>query len=62
MVEKAIAEEERAKASEEKFQKLKTMYTQIRDEHVNLLRQVNYLNKINAASVFTSTNSTNTDV
>lgn len=40
IAERAQAEEERAKASEEKFQKLKTMYTQIRDEHVNLLRQV----------------------
>ncbi|CAD7081102.1 unnamed protein product [Hermetia illucens] len=35
---KVVEEEERAKASEEKFQKLKTMYTQIRDEHVKLLR------------------------
>lgn len=35
-----MAEEERAKASEEKFQKLKTMYSQIRDEHVKLLRTV----------------------
>lgn len=34
-----MAEEERAKASEEKFQKLKNMYTQIRDEHIKLLRQ-----------------------
>lgn len=39
-VEKALAEEGRAKASEEKFQKLKNMYTQIRDEHIKLLRQV----------------------
>lgn len=38
-LEKVIAEEERAKASEEKFQKLKNMYTQIRDEHIKLLRQ-----------------------
>jgi huntingtin interacting protein 1 len=36
-----MAEEERAKSSEEKFQKLKNMYTQIRDEHIKLLRQVN---------------------
>jgi hypothetical protein len=35
-----MAEEERAKLSEEKFQKLKNMYTQIRDEHIKLLRQV----------------------
>lgn len=26
--------------TEEKFQKLKNMYTQIRDEHINLLRKV----------------------
>lgn len=39
-VEKAQVEEERLKASEEKFNKLKTMYSQIRDEHVKLLRQV----------------------
>lgn len=38
--EKAHDEEERAKSSEEKFQKLKNMYTQIRDEHIKLLRQV----------------------
>lgn len=37
---KAMEGEERMKAAEDKFQKLKTMYTQIRDEHVNLLRQV----------------------
>lgn len=44
-LEKVIAEEERAKMSEEKFQKLKNMYTQIRDEHIKLLRQVeiNYI-------------------
>lgn len=40
ILEKAMAEEERAKNSEEKFQKLKNMYTQIRDEHIKLLRQV----------------------
>lgn len=37
---KAMEGEERVKATEDKFQKLKTMYTQIRDEHVKLLRQV----------------------
>lgn len=42
-VEKAQVEEERLKANEEKFQKLKTMYSQIRDEHVKLLRQVNII-------------------
>lgn len=39
-----MAEEERAKASEEKFQKLKNMYTQIRDEHIKLLRQASVEN------------------
>lgn len=39
-VEKLQVEEERLKSSEEKFNKLKTMYAQIRDEHVKLLRQV----------------------
>lgn len=42
-VEKMQVEEERLKASEEKFNKLKTMYSQIRDEHVKLLRQVNHI-------------------
>lgn len=32
-------EEERTKVTEEKFQKLKTMYSQIREEHIKLLRQ-----------------------
>jgi huntingtin interacting protein 1 len=39
-LDQATVDEERAKASEEKFQKLKNMYTQIRDEHIKLLRQV----------------------
>lgn len=38
--EKAQIEEEKVKATEDKFQKLKVMYTHIRDEHVQLLRQV----------------------
>ena len=38
--EKAQIEEEKIKATEDKFQKLKVMYTHIRDEHVTLLRQV----------------------
>lgn len=38
VLDKATIDEERARATEEKFQKLKTMYTQIRDEHVKLLR------------------------
>lgn len=41
--EKAQIEEEKVKATEDKFQKLKVMYTHIRDEHVTLLRQVNLL-------------------
>ncbi|XP_017470328.1 PREDICTED: huntingtin-interacting protein 1 [Rhagoletis zephyria] len=39
LVQKATEEEQKAKTSEEKFNKLKAMYTQIRDEHINLLRQ-----------------------
>lgn len=40
--EKAQIEEEKVKATEDKFQKLKLMYTQIRDQHVTLLRQVKW--------------------
>ncbi|EDW18715.2 huntingtin-interacting protein 1 [Drosophila mojavensis] len=36
---KVVEEEEKQKLSSEKFNKLKVMYTQIRDEHINLLRQ-----------------------
>ncbi|XP_049314042.1 huntingtin-interacting protein 1 isoform X1 [Bactrocera dorsalis] len=39
LLQKATEEEQKAKISEEKFSKLKAMYTQIRDEHINLLRQ-----------------------
>lgn len=39
-LEKVYEEEEKQKLSQEKFNKLKNMYTQIRDEHINLLRQV----------------------
>lgn len=39
-LEKTVVEEEKLKANEEKFHKLKVMYTAIRDEHVKLLRQV----------------------
>lgn len=35
-----VVDDERLRANEEKFQRLKIMYTQIRDEHVKLLRQV----------------------
>lgn len=50
---KAQAEEEKAKASEEKFQKLKNMYTSIRDEHIALLRQVRICLKCSCASSLT---------
>lgn len=40
ILEKVYEEEEKQKLSQEKFNKLKNMYTQIRDEHINLLRQV----------------------
>ncbi|XP_053954004.1 huntingtin-interacting protein 1 [Anastrepha ludens] len=39
LMQKATEEEQKAKTSEEKFNKLKAMYTQIRDEHISLLRQ-----------------------
>lgn len=41
--EKVVEEEEKQKLSSEKFNKLKVMYTQIRDEHINLLRQVRHI-------------------
>ena len=40
-IEKISEGEEKQKQSMEKFTKLKNMYTQIRDEHIVLLRQVN---------------------
>lgn len=40
---KAQVEEERVKAIEEKFGKLKTMYAQMRDDHIKLLRQASIL-------------------
>ncbi|XP_064541014.1 huntingtin-interacting protein 1 [Drosophila montana] len=39
LMQKVVEEEEKQKLSSEKFNKLKVMYTQIRDEHINLLRQ-----------------------
>ncbi|XP_032595454.1 huntingtin-interacting protein 1 [Drosophila grimshawi] len=39
LIQKVVEEEEKQKLSSEKFNKLKLMYTQIRDEHINLLRQ-----------------------
>ncbi|XP_034480814.1 huntingtin-interacting protein 1 isoform X2 [Drosophila innubila] len=38
LIQKVFEEEEKQKLSSEKFNKLKLMYTQIRDEHINLLR------------------------
>lgn len=35
-----MEEEEKHKLSSEKFNKLKTLYTKIRDEHIQLLREV----------------------
>lgn len=49
---KAMEGEERVKATEDKFQKLKTMYTQIRDEHVKLLRQVRRDDLINLGFIY----------
>lgn len=49
-VEKALAEEEKLKTNEEKFHKLKVMYTQTREEHVKLLRQHGEVSKQLAAS------------
>ncbi|KAH8307164.1 hypothetical protein KR044_006356, partial [Drosophila immigrans] len=42
LIQKVFEEEEKQKLSSEKFNKLKLMYTQIRDEHINLLRQVTH--------------------
>lgn len=49
-----LADDERAKASEEKFQKLKVMYGSIREEHVRLLRQHGDVSKQLAASTRTA--------
>jgi len=35
-----MEEEEKHKLSSEKFNKLKALYTKIRDEHIQLLREV----------------------
>lgn len=48
-----LVEEEKAKLTEEKFQKLKNMYTQIRDEHIKLLRKVNYAAKQELREILT---------
>lgn len=40
--EKLSQTEERAKVLDEKFQKLKSAYTQLREEHITLIRQVSY--------------------
>lgn len=39
-VEKLAETEEKAKVTDEKFQKLKGAYTQLREEHIALIRQV----------------------
>lgn len=49
-----LADDERAKASEEKFQKLKVMYGSIREEHVRLLRQHGDVSKQLATSTRTA--------
>lgn len=40
--EKLSQTEEKAKVLDEKFQKLKSAYTQLREEHITLIRQVGY--------------------
>lgn len=51
---KQLVDDERHKASEEKFQKLKVMYGAIRDEHVRLLRQHGDVSKQLEASTRTA--------
>ncbi|KAI8041306.1 hypothetical protein M5D96_005563 [Drosophila gunungcola] len=46
LLQKAMEEEEKHKLSSEKFNKLKTLYTKIRDEHIQLLREVRNLDKL----------------
>ncbi|XP_017016380.1 huntingtin-interacting protein 1 isoform X1 [Drosophila kikkawai] len=45
LMQKAMEEEEKHKLSSEKFNKLKTLYTKIRDEHIQLLREQSESNK-----------------
>ncbi|EDV51601.1 huntingtin-interacting protein 1-related protein [Drosophila erecta] len=45
LLQKAMEEEEKHKLSSEKFNKLKTLYTKIRDEHIQLLREQSDCNK-----------------
>lgn len=40
ITEKLAETEEKAKITDEKFQKLKGAYTQLREEHITLIRQV----------------------
>lgn len=42
-LEKLTMVEEKAKVQDEKFQKLKGAYTQLREEHINLIRQVSFM-------------------
>ncbi|KAH8368687.1 hypothetical protein KR084_004754 [Drosophila pseudotakahashii] len=45
LLQKAMEEEEKHKLSSEKFNKLKSLYTKIRDEHIQLLREQSDCNK-----------------
>ncbi|XP_016967136.3 huntingtin-interacting protein 1 [Drosophila biarmipes] len=45
LLQKAMEEEEKHKLSSEKFNKLKALYTKIRDEHIQLLREQSDCNK-----------------
>lgn len=40
LTEKLTETEQKAKVTDEKFQKLKGAYTQLREEHITLIRQV----------------------
>ncbi|XP_034659324.1 huntingtin-interacting protein 1 isoform X2 [Drosophila subobscura] len=46
LIQKVMEEEEKQKQSSEKFNKLKTLYTQIRDEHIKLLREQSESTKV----------------
>lgn len=54
----AAVDDERLRAAEEKFTKMKVMYGQIRDEHVRLLRQHGDVSKQLAASTRTAGDAT----
>ncbi|XP_033243797.1 huntingtin-interacting protein 1 [Drosophila miranda] len=46
LIQKVMEEEEKQKQSSEKFNKLKLLYTQIRDEHIKLLREQSESTKV----------------